>query len=130
MPPQTTAPFTLKQFQLVRCETPDTTYALIVSNTSDRFFHLGHLVYIVPAFPYKLVQAPNVPVTLKRGVKVEGHRENYHQLKLPGGDDLWLATGLMRAITKGRIIGDGPISELREDLREEVQKQLRAQLAI
>lgn len=130
MPPPTTAPFSLKQFQLVRCELPDTSYALVVSNTNDKFFHLGHLVYIVPGFPAKSVKIPGTPVVLKRGIEVAGHRENYHQLQLPGGDDLWLATGLMRAITKGRIIGDGPICVLREDLQQKIQDQIREQLAI
>lgn len=125
-----TAPFTLRQYDIVHCRLQGISHALIVSNTKDRLFGAGDLVYIVPAFPHSITKVLPNPTVAKRGVLVKGHRGNYHQINLPNEDDLWLATGLLRAVTKGKIVGHGPIASLREDLRPQVQAQLREQLGL
>ncbi len=121
-----TAPFILKKFDIVNCSLRDTPLILIVSNTDNNLFSHSRLTLAVPVFPHSSVPFDTDPTFKPTGVFIRGGLGTEYQLE----QDMWVATNLLRTVTKNKIIGRERVTRLRPDLGNQVMRLIGDQLGL
>ena len=121
-----TAPFILKKFDIVNCSLRDTPLILIVSSTENQLFYHSHLTLAVPVFPYSTFPFDINPTFKKTGVFIRGGLGTEYQLE----QDMWVATNLLRAVTKNRIVGRERVTRLQPELGEQIMRLIGDQLGL